>query len=400
MISVEEARNIIHAHAPEWGEERVLLHESIGRVLARPVVADRDFPPFHRVTMDGVAIRYEDFKRGERNFKVVGTQYAGEESRAVSNPGECLEIMTGAMLDASCDVIVRYEDVTFEDKSDGKWAHISDEEVFRFKNVHQQGSDQQTGEVLVESGTQIHTGIVAILATVGQEQVTVRRLPKIAVVSTGDELVEVGDTPQAYQIRKSNVTMIVASLMRQGIACQAFHLNDRVEELERELPGLLEAYDVLLLSGGVSKGKADYLPEVLESLGVQKAFHRVAQRPGKPFWFGSYGEKAVFAFPGNPISTLMCFQVYCLPWIYQQAGVPNLGLTAMLMEDFVFKPDLGYFLQVSVSHEGGQCRATPVQGNGSGDLATLAKVDGFIYLPAGQMVYGKGDVFPYYPLGL
>ncbi|MCV9386927.1 molybdopterin molybdotransferase MoeA [Reichenbachiella ulvae] len=399
MISVEEARNIIHSVAVDWGKEEVELHESIGRVLAEEVGADRDFPPFDRVTMDGVAIRSEDYNRGQRRFECVGEQYAGESALAVQEANTCIEIMTGAILGEGVDVVVRYEDVEFVEEEGRRFAVLPELEIPAYKNVHLQGSDHQKGEVLLKEGAIIHAGTVAILATVGMSRVQVKALPKVAVISTGDELVDVNETPKDFQIRKSNVGMIQASLKALNVPCQAFHLMDDKEELRLELSKILRQFDVVLLSGGVSKGKADYLPEILEELGVVKHFHCVAQRPGKPFWFGSIAnETVVFAFPGNPISTLACYRYYFLEWMQSQLKESKQMIEAELTEDFSFKPDLGYFLQVEVSCVDGVFLATPKPGNGSGDLANLAEISGFLYLPAGKSVYKKRERYFYFSL--
>lgn len=398
MISVEEARNIIQSITADWGKEEVELHESIGRVLAEEVGADRDFPPFDRVTMDGIAIRSEDYNRGQRRFECAGEQFAGEPALAMQEANTCIEIMTGAILVEGVDAVVRYEDVEFVEEEGRRFAVLPELEIPAYKNVHLQGSDHQKGEVLLKEGVIIHAGTVAILATVGRSRVQVKALPKVAVISTGDELVDVNEKPKDFQIRKSNVGMIQASLKEMKVPCQAFHLMDDKEELRLEISGILKQFDVILLSGGVSKGKADYLPEILEELEVRKHFHRVAQRPGKPFWFGSRGSVSVFAFPGNPISTLACFRYYFIEWLQAQLKKKQAILEAELTEDFSFKPDLGYFLQVKVDFVNGKYWATPTPGNGSGDLANLAQVSGFLYLPAGQSEYKKGESFSYFPL--
>ncbi|PIB34604.1 hypothetical protein BFP72_03855 [Reichenbachiella sp. 5M10] len=397
MISVEEARNIIAVQAVQWGQESVPLSESLGRVLAQDVYADRDFPPFDRVTMDGVAIRYEDYQAGQREYEVIGTQYAGEEPMALVGSNLCIEIMTGAMLDRTGDVVIRYEDVEFVTLEGKKIARVQDEAAFQWKNVHRQGSDQYMGELLMKGGQPIHTGTLALLATVGCQRVEVHTYPRIAVISTGDELVEVGEEPKAYQIRKSNVVMIEAVLRHLGIECMTYHLTDNKEELRERLPGILKGFDVLLLSGGVSKGKADYLPEILEELGVEKKFHKVAQRPGKPFWYGIQEGVSVFAFPGNPISAMMCFEVYFLPWMRRLLGLGRDFPFATLTEEVTFKPDLGYFLQVTMKMVNGEMLAHPQGGNGSGDLANLGKSTGFLYLPAGQDIYPKGGRYVFVP---
>lgn len=398
MISVEEAKNIINSQQPSWGTRKVSIENSQGEVLAEDITADRDFPPFDRVSMDGIALSFDSFHAGQRTFKVQETQLAGEPPVSLDSPENAIEIMTGAVLAKGCDVVVRYEDLEFYNENGQKWVRVNLDAAERWKNVHRQGSDQIKGELLIASGRPITASEVAIMATVGCAEVAVQKKPKVAIISTGDELVEVSETPLPHQIRKSNSVAIEASLNQLRIPNQRFHLLDDKEELKEKIEAILSKYDLLLLSGGVSKGKADYLPEVLEELKVKKHFHRVAQRPGKPFWFGVHESgKQVFAFPGNPISTYMCFRVYFIPWLMKALGREEPIVQAVLQEQVVFKPDLGYFVQVrSQRSADGLTKAYPEMGNGSGDLANLAKSDAFLYLPQGQNEFEAGAPFAYY----
>ena len=399
MITVEEARNIINNHPGDFGEETIHLHESIGRVLAEEIVADRDFPPFDRVTMDGVAFNYASYTSGRREFKLEGTSLAGESPKSLSDQNHALEIMTGAVLARGCDAVVRYEDLEFFEKDGVKWVRVMDDHVFEWKNVHRQANDGKQGDVLIPKEQEINSALISILATVGKERVKVGKLPKMAVIATGDELVEVNETPLAHQIRKSNVVSIKVELDKLGIENELFHLNDDKGLITDALKKILNEYDAVILSGGVSKGKVDHVPGVLEEMGVQKLFHRVAQRPGKPFWFGVFdNQKPVFAFPGNPISTYTCFKVYFQEWLDSSLKCPKKSRFAILNEDFVFKPDLGYFLQVRTEYSSsGSVHVFPQTGNGSGDIANLSKSDGIVLLPSGKEEYKKGTSYEYFP---
>ncbi|SMD32697.1 molybdopterin molybdochelatase [Reichenbachiella faecimaris] len=398
MISVEEAKNIINSQKPNWGDRKVLLAESMGEVLAEDISADRDFPPFDRVTMDGIALSYESFHQGQREFKVQEIQLAGEPAVALKNPDYAIEIMTGAMLSKGCDLVIRYEDLEFFEEGNQKNVRIILDSAERWKNVHKQGSDLGAGELLIPEGQLITAAEVAIMATVGCDVVKVQSKPNVAIVSTGDELVDVREKPLPHQIRKSNAVAIEASLNQLRIPNKRFHLVDDKKELKEKIRTILDEFDLVLMSGGVSKGKADYLPEVLEELKVEKLFHRVAQRPGKPFWFGvNEVGKQVFAFPGNPISTYMCFRVYFMPWLMKNLKREIPMKVAILQEDVSFKPDLGYFLQIrSEISVQGHIDAFPEMGNGSGDLANLAKSDAFLYLPPGQNLYKARKSYEYY----
>lgn len=398
MISIEEAKNIIDSQQVNWGQHKVPLSQAMGEVLAENVYADRDFPPFDRVTMDGITLSFDAFNGGGREFRIQETQLAGVPAASLTNKANAIEIMTGAILSEGCDLVIRYEDLEFFDKAAEKWVRINLDRAERWKNVHKQASDQKTGELLIKSGIIITAAEIAIMATVGYDEVLINRKPRIAIVSTGDELVDVTDLPLPHQIRKSNSLAIEASLNQLKIPNERFHLLDDKEALLVKIEGILKSFDVVLLSGGVSKGKADYLPEVLEQSEVKKLFHRVAQRPGKPFWFGAQRNGAqVFAFPGNPISTYMCFRVYFLPWLMKNLGKTVVNRKATLREDFDFKPPLGYFLQVrSDLQENGMIDVYPETGNGSGDLANLAKSDAFLHLPAAQDHFEAGKPYEYY----
>ena len=199
----------------------------------------------------------------------------------------------------------------------------------------------------------------------------------------------------AHQIRRSNVFTLVSLLEKLHIPSEKAHITDDKPILKEKIKSFLEEYDVLLFSGAVSKGKFDFLPEVFEELGVEKLFHKVAQRPGKPFWMGKKENCCVFGFPGNPISTFVNCLAYFYPWYYKSTGVQQEEEKAILAEDVTFKPNLTYFLQVQLSYRYGHLIATPIKGNGSGDLASLVNTDAFIQLPKTEEVeFKKGEVFP------
>ncbi|MEQ8905260.1 molybdopterin molybdotransferase MoeA [Ekhidna sp.] len=391
MIPVKEALAIIEQHKGSFGSEVIPFDESVGRILDEDVMADRDFPPFNRAAMDGIAISWSDWGKRMRSFPVSGEQFAGAPQQELT-PGTCLEIMTGAVVPKGADVVIRYEDVTIED---GK-ASVNIEEVSQGQNIHPQGVDSEAGTILIPAGKQLTIGDVGILTSVGKVEVKVRRLPKAALISTGDELVEPHETPLPHQIRKSNIYTLAMLLEKAGIDFTIFHINDSKEEIAREIGEILKSYNLILMSGGVSKGKRDYIPEVLEELGVKKHFHRVMQRPGKPLWFGSNESTTVFGFPGNPVSTLACFMVYCRHWLQSSLEMKVQNQHAKLGREIKFEKELTFFASVSVKNELGELIATPIKGNGSGDLVSLSLADGFIELPAEKSIFKEGEVYPIY----
>ena len=251
--------------------------------------------------------------------------------------------------------------------------------------------------MLLSSGIKISPAEVALMASVGKSAVDVFALPRTAIISTGDELVRVDQVPLSHQIRQSNVYALEAALHELKCEAHRFHIRDHQGVLEKELAAILENHELIILSGGVSKGKFDYVPQVLESLGVKKLFHQVTQKPGKPFWFGAHDRKTVFALPGNPVSTYMCFYRFIKPWLLGSLGADASFPEAILAKDFVFKPLLTYFLQVRIHVEQGKLLAYPDPGGGSGDFANLKEVDGFLELPSERTEFKEGDVFTFIP---
>jgi molybdopterin molybdotransferase len=391
MISVEEAKNIILNVTQDFGVEEIPFIKSVGRILKEDIVADRDFPPFNRVSMDGIAIDFNVFQNGQRAFKIEGIQPAGSPQITLQNKENCLEVMTGAVLPNNTNVVIRYEDVVIENGV----ASIQINEVKELQNIHQKGKDRKSGEILINKNKVISAAEIGVFATVGKSTIKVAKQPKVMIISTGNELVEVGSNPLPHQIRRSNVFTLVSLLELLNISSETDHITDDKPILKQKIANYLQEYDVLLFSGAVSKGKFDYLPEVFTELGVEKLFHKVAQRPGKPFWFGQTENCKIFAFPGNPNSTFVNCLAYFYPWYYQSVGVEVKEETAILKEDVTFKPNLTYFLQVQLSDKFGHLLATPIQGNGSGDLASLVNADAFIQLPKTEKsLFKQGENFP------
>ena len=347
MISVAEALQIVLDNARDIGIEEIPLEAAMGRVLREEVSADRDFPPYDRITMDGIAIRYDRFEQGRRTFHMEGIVAAGAERQSLKNPDACLEVMTGAIMPEGADTVIRYEDILIDEGE----ATIQLDTLVLGQNVHDRGADRAKGQNLLEQGVRISASEIGVCATVGKHQIKVSRLPKALILSTGNELVEINEIPRDHQIRKSNVHCAASLLRSYKVPVDIAHLMDDYDEIIVKMKEYLDIYDVILLSGGISKGKFDFLPDALKELGVRQLFHKVKQRPGKPFWFGQYGkDTTVFAFPGNPVSGFMCLFHYFLPWLESSTGlVANKELpVAVLAEDVQFKPDLTYFLQVQL----------------------------------------------------
>ncbi|MET4105811.1 molybdopterin molybdotransferase MoeA [Hymenobacter sp. UYP22] len=406
MISVEEATRLVAATVRSLSVEYLSLGLAAGRILREDLRADRDFPPFNRVAMDGIALQFAGLAAGQTEFRIESVQFAGQPPVPVQDVKAAVEIMTGAALPPNLDTVIRYEDLTFRiDAAGQRWATVQVPAPHAGHNVHARAADRQQGDLLVPSGTRLEPAEMAVAATVGAATVAVSRRPRVAVVSTGDELVPITQQPQAHQIRRSNALMLQAAAWQAGAEAEAFHFDDDPAALRQGLPALLTGYDVVILSGGVSKGKADFLPETLRELGVEQRFHEVGQRPGKPFWFGEQpGGAVVFALPGNPVSTFVNFYRYARPWLLaaQQPegaifGEVALGgpVPAVLTENIAFKPRITHFKLVSLAPGlNSHLLATPERAGGSGDMASLLTSSGFLELPPEPEVFPAGAVLP------
>jgi molybdopterin molybdotransferase len=390
MISVHQALRFIAKQAKSFAVEEIALLQSHNRILAQPVVADRDFPPFNRATMDGIAISNAAFNEGTRSFLIEDIQPAGHPQKTLQDQTNCIEIMTGAMLPIGTDAVIRYEDLTITNQV----AQVNLNAVTLYQNVHLQGTDEKSGEVLVTPDVKITPAIIAIMASVGLSKVDVYQLPRVAVCSTGDELVPVTEQPKPHQIRQSNNYMLLSGLQQEGITADNYHLPDEPEAMEKEMARMIDHYDVLLFSGAVSKGKYDFLPQVLQQLGMQTVFHSIAQKPGKPFLFGKVDNKAmVFGFPGNPVSTWVCYQLYFRAWLYQSLGVQVPVVQAALSKAITFKPVLTHHVLVKLISINDRLIAEPVDTSTSGDMVNLMQAEGFVSLPAEETSFAEGTVF-------
>jgi len=394
MISVKEAEAIILSNVPECSIQSIALSKAIGKILREPIYSDRDLPPYNRVAMDGIAINFASFEKGNRQFKIEGIGAAGSPQLTLNSSDNCTEIMTGAVLADKTDTVIRYEDVHIENGL----ARVVIDNCTKGQNIHPQGKDHQKGTLLIDKGTLLSAAEIGIAASVGKPAMQVAVSPKIAIISTGNELVDVDEQPLPYQIRSSNVYQIQAQLKHWGITADRLHIPDELPVIKQQLENAIEQYDVLLLSGGVSKGKFDYLPQALADLDIKKAFHKITQRPGKPFWFGTNSSTTVFAFPGNPVSTFTCLIRYFKIWLDAYLKMKSSKLSYFpLLEEVHFKPDLTYFLPVKLlTKVDGETTAKPSKGNGSGDFANLTHVDGFLELPKGKDIYEKGSYYPYF----
>ena len=395
MIEVESALALIHRHIVQPGIESKPLGDTVGRLLASTIRANRRGPPYDRVAMDGMAVNIGSSPL--ECYSLEGIQRAGEGPKTLTSPRAALEVMTGAMLPLGANTVIPYE--CFSRR--GSRAYLS--KGYRPKsgaNIHREGSDHDKGDILLESHTRITPAAVALMAGQGLTETSVFSLPPAALVSTGDELVEPGKPCEKWQIWRSNTYGIHAELRRLGYGeGDIVHrsVGDDRESMLKTLSPLLENHSLIILSGGVSAGKYDFIPGVLKELGVVEIFHKVKQRPGKPLYFGlGPGGENIFGLPGNPVSALICMRRYVSTAI-EGSLVPGEYPTASLSEDIPFEKDFSLFCPVkTLLTRGSTLKAHPLSLNGSGDFAGLGKSDGFLQLPSHKSLYKKGETYPYF----
>jgi molybdopterin molybdotransferase len=369
MISVEEASHLVREHFPRW---KLGSHE---------VVADRNYPPFNRVMMDGIALKFDDYEAGKREFKISGVVAAGDVQATLKEG--CVEIMTGAPLPEGADLVIQYEHLEIKD---GVARVVVESTRKRFDSIHPEGSDCKKGEVVLRDGSAWNGPHVGIATSMGAKIET--SSPKIMIISTGDELVE--DNPLPHQIRRSNAYALKESLNLFGyMDITLDHLSDDPLVVSGHYEKHASLFDMLIYSGGVSKGKFDYLPSVWADMGVTRHFHGILQKPGKPLWFGTDEKRktVIIGLPGNPVSGLVCLHRYFLPMREMSVNVSG---------DIKVSNTLTQFVPVQISFKEGEVWATPLKIKNSGEFTALAGSDGFIEVPSAEEGYKASQVMKFF----
>ena len=394
QLTPAQAEELIGQHLQCLPIESLPLAQCAGAVLRENIYAERDSPPFDRVSMDGIAFDSVTVIGGTRRLQIQATQAAGDPPLVLSSSTACIEVMTGAVLPTGCDCVVPVEEIVIHDGHAEIRQGVSIEPG---QNIHRRGTDSKQGALLVDAGVRLRAPEIAIAAAAGMPRIRVSSQPMLAVISTGNELIEPGEPLLPHQVRRSNAYGVVAALRAHGFQRVADdHIVDDLAELKRRLKFHLETHDVLILSGGVSMGKFDLVPKALDELGVRPIFHKVAQRPGKPLWFGvASSGAAVFALPGNPVSTLVCLRRYVIPALFASLGQtpPTLPEKIALGGPVTVNVPLTFYMPVRVElDDWGRPWAAPQPTHNSGDFTALAGTDGFVELPAGPNTYAKGFI--------
>ncbi len=387
MISLQQAQQLVKQQARSFGKEIVLLDDAAGRVLHEPVVADRDYPPFNRATMDGMAINIADWNEGLRSFTCIETIFAGKAATKVIGKGECYKIMTGAAVPGSADTVIRREDIA---ESVNRLT-ITVTSINQGQNIAPKGSDIKKGATVIAPPFLIKPGTITTLASLGYDEVKLATLPSVAIITTGDEVLPVDATVNEVQIRNSNQHVLKALLQHWKVKPAAVaHVKDDTDVLLKAISSYKRA-DILILSGAVSAGDADFVPEVLIKAGAEKIFHKVAIRPGKPFWFGKFANgPVVFALPGNPFSTFVTFKLFIEVFLMACVGLPERKMLHLPFNGTrAKKTDLDEFFPVMI--EGNPTVATPLAFNTSGDITAVMEADGLGWQPAAKMEIQNND---------
>jgi molybdopterin molybdotransferase len=392
-----EAEALVRERVVPLPVESRPLASLAGAVLAQSVRAERDQPPFDRVTMDGIAFASQAWRDGRRSFRISGIQAAGTPPLDLPGADHCIEVMTGAVLPRGCDCVVPIERLEI---NDGMAVLAEGVPVEPFLNVHTRGLDCREGDMLLARGARIGAPELAVLASAGLPRANVRVDPRIIIVATGDELVAPDEPIAEWQVRRSNACALRGALNLRGFHRVAEdHLPDDRDVLLSRLTAHLATHDVLVLTGGVSMGRFDHVPSALRELGVTEVFHKVAQRPGKPILFGvGPAGQTVFGLPGNPVSALVCLLRYVVPALAAMMGAkPALAEYVPLGAAFTVKPALWYFLPVQIEHSPTLgLIAMPRPTRSSGDFISLLGTDGFVELPPGPRDIQPGHLAPLY----
>jgi molybdopterin molybdotransferase len=377
IASLKEAQALIIREAKAFNAELVDLENCYGRILASAIYADRNYPPFNRSAVDGFAIKSNDFKT-YKEFEIIEEIHAGSVSSKPLINGQAIKIMTGAPVPESADTVIKVEDSIINKTK----VSFSINEIKSGANIAKEGEDKRKHELAIDANTICSPSVVGVLASLGIHQVRVHKNPIISIISTGNEIKSPKDSLLPHQIRDSNSYTLAAFFDQYHIKISNHNLvGDNKTEIRNAITGILHS-DILILSGGVSMGDADFVPEILSELGVEKIFHKVAIKPGKPIWFGKTSEgKIVFALPGNPFSCQVSFKIFIEPYLracFQLPAVKKLILPmgATKKKKTSFDDFFPFKMNESSTH------INPVKFNGSGDFCSVIHSDGIAIHPS------------------
>jgi len=380
-LQATEAQHLILHSVIALGVETVQLDQSVGRVLAQEIHANRDLPPYDVSAMDGFALRSADLAGVPVVLEIIEDIKAGDLPRKILQTGQCARIMTGAPVPVGADAVIRVE----ETQEAGATAVRINKAVKPGNDIRLRGENMKDGDVVLTAGTEITPGIIGVLATVKAARFSVFRRPRVAILSTGNELEGMDEAVDLNKIPNANSYALMAQVQALGIEPVLLGIaRDDPAELEQYLKRGLE-YDVLLVSGGTSVGVHDYVRPTIEKLGVEMKFWRLAIRPGHPLAFGTTHKTAVFGLPGNPVSSMVCFEQFVIPALRQMMGNKRLyrrTVTARVAHDVKFRPGRTEFIRVQLTRDDNGYIASSTGTQSSGVLLSMARADGLMVIPS------------------
>ncbi|OAI54840.1 hypothetical protein AYO44_03195 [Planctomycetaceae bacterium SCGC AG-212-F19] len=394
MLSVAEGQAIVLEHTRPLPGQLVPLPAALGLVLAEDVASDIDSPPYDKSLMDGYAVRSADTASGQAALRIIEEVTAGRVPEQTVGPGQATRIMTGAPIPQGADTVVPVERTRMLESN-----QVQIETVPKpGQNILRRAQEMARGQTVLPAGTVIRPQVIGLLASVGRTAVKAHPQPIVAVLPTGDELVEAPEMPGPGQIRNGNGPMLVAQIARAGGMPQYLGIaRDRLDHL-RTLVGEGVKAPVLVLSGGVSAGKLDLVPGVLQELGVRAHFHKVEMKPGKPIFFGTGAEGTlVFGLPGNPVSSLVCFELFVRPAMRRLLGHTEPGprmVPLPLAEDFAYASDRPTYYPARVEAGPSGWLVRPGPWFGSADLRALAPTNALVLFPPGDHRHRAGQLLP------
>ncbi len=393
MITVEEALDKILSHIQPLGFEKVSILESQGRIIAEDIYAPRDIPPLDNSGMDGYAVRHEDIQHASSSqpvrLEIIEDLPAGSVSKKTLEKGQAIRIMTGAPIPRGADAVVQVEDTTKEDRF---------AQIFRSvplgENIRRAGEDVGKGDRVISKGDLIRPAEVGMLASVGRSFVSVFQRPLVAILCTGEELVDVDGRLDEVKIVSSNSYTLTAQVKDSGaIPIQLGIARDRKEDIEEKLRQGMRA-DVLVSSAGISVGDYDLVKDVLKDLGMEMVFWKVAMKPGKPLAFGTIAGKPAFGLPGNPVSSMVSFEQFVRPSLLKMMGHHQLfrpTIEAILKEDIQKEPGRRHYIRALVSFEKDRYFVTTTGAQGSGILRSMVRANGLVVIPENQEKVRAGE---------
>ncbi|HEY6300396.1 MAG TPA: gephyrin-like molybdotransferase Glp [Candidatus Binatus sp.] len=392
MISADQALQIVLENVAPLGVERVAILDALGRVLAEPISSSRDIPGFDNSAMDGYAVHAADVAKASEaspvKLAVVETVGAGQMPTRRVSAGQAVRTMTGAPIAEGADAIIPVE----RTRGGGDSVEfLASAEKGAF--IRPRGEDLRLGESVISAGKTLTPADLGMLASVNRAMVEVIRRPRVAIVATGDELVDVDQPPTGAQVVNSSAYALAGAVREAGAEAVILKVaRDDAREIRERLAEAM-TFDAVLSTGGVSVGQFDHVKGALDELGMRQLFHGVAQKPGRPLKFGTVGYRPIFGLPGNPVSTLVCFYLYARPALLKMSGRQRVGLprvNARCGVDIKTSKDLTEFVRVKLKRDADGWLATPTGGQGSGILSSLSRADGLLIGPSTEAILRAG----------